>query len=126
MRISVVLPTHNRPALLKQAISSVKRQTTPVWELIIIDDGSVPPASRVEAVEGIGSVKWLRNEVSGGLSNARNLGLAAATGDIITFLDDDDLLTEDAMEVISKQFEDDLEMECLFINIVLYRGQASI
>lgn len=117
MRISVVLPTHNRADLLREAIASVQNQTWPDWELIVVDDGSVPPAYQ-ERDDGIDHpVKWLRNEVAQGLSNARNRGIEAAGGDVVTFLDDDDLLTKNALEMIAQQFQQSPDLECLFINI---------
>jgi hypothetical protein len=117
MRISVVLPTHNRADLLREAIASVQNQTWPDWELIVVDDGSVPPAYQ-ERDDGIDHpVKWLRNELAQGPSNARNRGIEVAGGDIVTFLDDDDLLTENALEVIAQQFQQNPDLECLFINI---------
>lgn len=117
MRISVVLPTHNRPELLREAIASVSNQTWPDWELIVVDDGSTLPVQR-EGEDGIDqSVKWLRNESPMGLSSARNRGIEAAQGEIVTFLDDDDLLTENSLVIIAEQFQQNQDLECLFINI---------
>ena len=117
MRISVVLPTHNRADLLREAIASVQSQTWPDWELVVVDDGSIPPVYQ-ERDDGIDHpVKWLRNELAKGLSNARNRGIEAAEGDVVTFLDDDDLLTENALEVSAQQFQQNPDLECLFINI---------
>lgn len=125
MRISVVLPTHNRADLLREAIASVQNQTWPDWELIVVDDGSVPPAYQ-ERDDGIDHpVKWLRNEVAQGPSNARNRGIEVAEGDIVTFLDDDDLLTENALEVIAQQFQQNPDLECLFINIEPFGAAGS-
>lgn len=117
MRISVVLPTHNRADLLREAVASVQNQTWSDWELVVVDDGSIPPVHRARD-DGIDHpVKWLRNELAQGLSNARNRGIEAAEGDVVTFLDDDDLLTENALEMIARQFQQNPDLECLFINI---------
>lgn len=117
MRISVVLPTHNRAGLLREAMASVRNQTWPDWELVVIDDGSIPPVRR-EPENGLdNTLKWLRNELPQGLSNARNRGIEAAEGDIVTFLDDDDLLAENALADIARQFQQNQGLECLFINI---------
>jgi glycosyltransferase involved in cell wall biosynthesis len=42
-RISVIIPTHNRPSLLREALASVRNQTCSDWEIVIVDDGSQPP-----------------------------------------------------------------------------------
>jgi len=116
MRISVVLAIHNRADLLKEAVASVRSQTWPDWELVVVDDGTTPPVHR-ERNDGIDHpVKWLRNEMAQGFSNARNRGVEAAEGEVVTFLDDDDLLAENALDVIAKQFQQHQDLECLFIN----------
>lgn len=118
MRISVVVPTHNRDGLLRQALSSVKAQSWPDWELVVVDDGSTPAVHR-DPNDGIDRpVRWMRNEPAQGLSRARNCGIEAAAGDVITFLDDDDLLASDALERIVQTFEQFPDVDCLFINIV--------
>ena len=117
MRISVVLPTHNRIEFLREAIASVQRQTWADWELIVVDDGSQPSAPRCTADDSNQPVKWLRNESAQGLSGARNRGMAAAEGDIVIFLDDDDLLADDALAAVAKAFETLADLECLFINV---------
>lgn len=117
MHLSVVLPTHNRPGLMPEAVASVTAQTWFDWELILVDDGSTPPASQ----HGIGDLGarlvWLRNDPARGLSGARNRGMEAATGDVITFLDDDDLFAPDMLESIVQVFTRRPELECLFVNI---------
>jgi len=99
-RISVVIPTLNRPALLEEAVRSVLAQTYPAEEIIIINDGSDTAAQ-----EGINGMKNLNSSISvhhlpqnGGVSAARNFGLEKASGDFVLFLDDDDLLHPEMLE----------------------------
>jgi len=88
--VSVVLPTRNRKAGLKRAIESVAAQSYENWELVVINDdarGSPLPNDHmtddhIRVVESRGL----------GVGAARNLGLDRATGDIITFLDDDNVM----------------------------------
>ena len=90
--ITVVTPTHNRPQYLGAVVDSLTAQTDDRWELVIVDDGSTPPArEHFPAVDHPGIV-WLRNDVAQGVSAARNRGAAAARGNWIVFLDDDDWL----------------------------------
>jgi glycosyltransferase involved in cell wall biosynthesis len=89
-RVSVILPTYNREALLARAISSVLKQTFADFELIIVDDGSTDTTR--EFVAGINDtrLRYYRHEKSGGPSAARNTGLRSARGEFIAFLDSDD------------------------------------
>lgn len=86
--ISAIITTFNRPRELERAIASALRQTSPVDEIVVVDDGSTHDASRLCARFG-SSVRYLaRNR--GGVSAARNAGAQIARGDLLAFLDDDD------------------------------------
>ena len=89
MRVSVVIPTCNRAHFVRQAITSVLQQDYPDIELIVVDDGSRDGTAAV--VSGFGpDVRYLWQE-NRGVSAARNRGVAVSTGDLIAFLDSDDL-----------------------------------
>ena len=87
--ISVIVPTYNRCAFLKEAIESVLKQTYQRFELIVVDDGSTDNTASV--------LSCYADKISafsvqhGGPSAARNYGIKAAHGDYIAFLDSDDL-----------------------------------
>ncbi|MHB1049229.1 MAG: glycosyltransferase family 2 protein [Bacteroidota bacterium] len=91
MKVSVILCTYNRAALLPRAISSVLRQTYADWELIIIDDGSTD-STRSVVRKFIKDEKRIRYfyQKNKGLAGARNEGMRKAMGDFLTFLDSDD------------------------------------
>ncbi len=86
-RVSVIIPTYGRPTLLLDAIASVLAQQVAGIEIIVVDDASPEPIT----VTG----DHLRHSISEnrGSAAARNLGVSAATGDILAFLDDDDQWT---------------------------------
>ena len=91
--ISVILTTYNRPQFLPEAVDSILAQTLRDFELIIVDDGSDTPeteqiAARYAAADN--RVKYIKKE-NGGVSSARNSGVAAASGKYIAFMDDDDI-----------------------------------
>ncbi|OGW82203.1 MAG: hypothetical protein A3G33_10785 [Omnitrophica bacterium RIFCSPLOWO2_12_FULL_44_17] len=90
--ISVILPTYNREKLLREAIESVKKQTFADWELIVVDDGSTDATRDIlkDYCAKDLRIKMLRGN-HGGAAAARNLGMRAASGKYIAFLDDDDL-----------------------------------
>lgn len=88
-RVSVVIPVRDRAALLPEAIESVLGQTHPPDELLVVDDASVDDTPRVARAYG-DRVTVLTADGSGPAA-ARNVGLAAATGTFIGFLDSDDV-----------------------------------
>ncbi len=96
--VSIVIPTRNRRELLRETAASVFRQTSRDWELIIVDDaGEDGTWAWLETLDDP-RVRKIRLERRSERSRARNLGLQAARGQNILFLDDDDLLPERALE----------------------------
>lgn len=106
--IAVIIPTHNRPEELRKAVLSVYHQTQLPNELIIIDDGSVPPITKDIFKDAPNNLRTilLRNNISLGANNARNRGINSATSEWIAFLDDDDEFLPNKIEVVSKAIED--------------------
>lgn len=90
MKISAVIPTYNRKAHVLRAIDSVLAQTTPVKEIIVVDDGSTDGTA--DAVYGrYGSRVTLLQQENAGVSAARNRGFREARCEWIAFLDSDDI-----------------------------------
>ena len=88
--VSVIIPTYNRAGLVQEAVASVLAQTWRDFELLVVDDGSTD--GTVEALAPYASrLRLLRRESRGGVSAARNTGIAAARGEWLAFLDSDDL-----------------------------------
>jgi len=92
----VVIPCHNHAAFLADAIESVRAQTYTAYEIIVVDDGSTDSSAEVAAA--CSSVRLLPQRHSG-VSAARNAGLAIADGVFVVFLDADDRLLPNALEV---------------------------
>jgi len=87
--VSVVIPTRDRPRLLDEALRSVREQSLAVAHVIVVDDGS---ADETAAVAERAGVTLLRTTGGTGPAAARNLALEHVETDLVTFLDDDDLL----------------------------------
>jgi hypothetical protein len=88
--VSVVIPTYNRADLVVEAIGSAQRQSYRDFEIIVCDDGSTDDtASRVRALAN--PVRYLGLAHTGRPGAPRNRGIEAARGELIAFLDDDDL-----------------------------------
>jgi glycosyltransferase involved in cell wall biosynthesis len=97
MDVSVVIPTYERPVLLKQTIDSVLRQTVTPREIIVVDNGaSGDTKAMVDANYG-SAVVYLR-ERRPGVQMARNAGIARAQAKWIATVDDDDLRHPDFLE----------------------------
>lgn len=97
--VSIILCTYNRANLLPNAIRSVQRQSQQEWELIIIDDGSNDTTYNIvkQFLQHDSRIIYVYQS-NRGLANARNKGLAIATGDLICFVDSDDELTPDHLK----------------------------
>ncbi len=91
-QVSIIIPTYNRPVLLQRSLASALAQQGARVEVIVVDDGSVPPA----AIQDSPQVTLIRTD-NGGVSAARNAGLARSRGDYVMFLDSDDWLEPDAV-----------------------------
>src|SRR5438552_13034276 len=91
--VSVVIPTYNRAGMLREALESVLGQTWPAAEVVVVDDGSTDGTPQVvDALAGQEvPVVYLRGPHTNDRSEARNRGAAAASGDLIAFLDSDDI-----------------------------------
>jgi glycosyltransferase involved in cell wall biosynthesis len=90
VRLSIVIPTHNRPKLLPRALRSALENCPDDGEVIVVDDASNPPAADCLADVSDPRLRLIENPGPHGASAARNLGAAEARGDILLFLDDDD------------------------------------
>lgn len=86
--VSVIIPTHDRPHLLRRAVESARAAGTDV-EVVVVDDASEDETARVCA--SIHGIRYVRIESNRRVAGARNVGLLACSADYITFLDDDDL-----------------------------------
>ncbi len=95
--VSVVIPYYNSSRTIGEALASVHRQTRPPGEIVVVDDGSRPEEARAldAYADRVTIVHLARNA---GPSVARNVGIVAARGEWIAFLDADDLWTDDKLE----------------------------
>ena len=94
--VSVIIPAYNAETFLAEAIDSVLSQGHDPLEVIVVDDGSTDRTAGVAS--GYGPQVRLLQQPNGGIGSARNAGIDAATGDLLAFLDADDLWTDGALE----------------------------
>ena len=91
-RVSVIIPTYNRPGMLRRAAASVLGQTYHDFELIIVDDcsGDETSAAVADITAGDTRARYYRHAKNRGTAATRNTGIRNARGEYIAFLDDDD------------------------------------
>jgi glycosyltransferase involved in cell wall biosynthesis len=101
-RVSAVVPCFNYGRLVVNAVDSLRRQSYPAMEIVVVDDGSTDPATlaALRELEAAGDVRVVR-QANQGLPAARNAGAAAATGELLLFLDNDDRLTPEAVALLA-------------------------
>lgn len=96
-KISVIIPTYNRAAFLKEAIESVLGQTYRDFELFVVDDGSTDDTSSLVCAIFDPRVRYSYQD-NAGRCQARNFALSQAQGQYIAFLDDDDIFLPQKLE----------------------------
>lgn len=97
--ISIVIPVYNTAQYLKKCVQSVLEQTYPQFEVILVDDGSTDDSPQLcdELAQQDERVHVL-HQANGGLSNARNSGVRAASGLCVLFIDSDDWISPTLLE----------------------------
>jgi glycosyltransferase involved in cell wall biosynthesis len=87
-KASVILPTFNRIDTIMRAIASVRRQSLEDWELIVVDDGSTDDTAAL--IQNVDPRLVVIRQERRGFTEARNVGIRAARGEYLAFLDSDD------------------------------------
>jgi glycosyltransferase involved in cell wall biosynthesis len=101
-QISVIIPCRNATNYLADAVESIRKHNVSI-EIIIVDDGSTDSTANMAKALGCTVISISHS----GLSAARNVGLQNAAGDFILFLDHDDVLTEDSLNRLCRELEND-------------------
>ena len=110
--VSIIIPCYNQAQYLPAALQSILEQSYTNWECIIVNDGS---SDNTETIAN----DWCKKDIrfkyffkeNGGLSSARNLGLANSKGDFILFLDSDDFIAPEKLLLSVKSFMEDTSLD---------------
>ncbi|MDZ5784207.1 glycosyltransferase family 2 protein [Marinococcus luteus] len=107
MKVSVVLPTHNRENLISRALESVLCQSYKNLEIIVVSDGSTDQTNSIvnQYKKNDSRIKFISYHPGRGGNYARNIGINAANGKYIAFLDDDDEWFKEKIELQLKEFD---------------------
>ncbi|MFI9560593.1 glycosyltransferase family 2 protein [Nonomuraea endophytica] len=90
--LTVIVPVRDGEAYIGDCVASLARNARPDFEFVVVDDGSVDATGQIVEDAAVPGLSVLRHLTPVGLADARNAGLAAATGRYVTFLDGDDWL----------------------------------
>lgn len=115
LRVTVIIPTHNRKERLKRCINSILSQNYSNIEIIVVDDNSSDETHRITEEVNYKDIVYLRNNKSLGAGGSRRKGYEHSTGDIIIFCDDDDYYVDmDYFKKANSRFQanDELVMLC--------------
>lgn len=106
MKLSIVIPVYRTQDTIKRCIESILQQSFTDYEIILVDDGSDDACPRIcdEYAQKDARIKVIHQK-NGGLSDARNTGIKKAQGEYITFVDSDDTIADNTLEVLVKELE---------------------
>ena len=106
-KISVIVPVYNESQYIFDCIESIRTQTYTNIEIIVVDDASTDASLRLceEISKKDNRIAVLAHEKQLGVAAARNTGLSAATGEFVIFVDGDDLIDKNMLEILKKASE---------------------
>lgn len=107
-RLSVIVPVYNTEEYLRKCLTSITKQTWPVSEIIVIDDGSTDDSGNIamQMASEDPRIRVIRQE-NQGIAAARNAGIDNASGDYITFVDSDDYLDKRMYQRLFENMQED-------------------
>ena len=123
--VSVIVPTYNYGRFITQTFESLQRQTHTRWECIVVDDGSTDDTRDV-VTRFVGDDARFRyvHQNNQGLAAARNTGIENSGGDYVQFLDADDLIEAEKLELQLRSFERNPEADIVYGSVRYFRTEA--
>ena len=123
-KVSVIVPTYNRADRLERALNSIVSQTYQDFELIVVDDGSTDKTSQL--MKSFPKAQYFYIKKNSGVSKARNVGLAFAKGELICFLDSDDLWKEKKIQIQSLWLENNKDSQICYTDEIWVRNGVRV
>lgn len=124
--VSIIVPVYKVENYIRRAVDSLIRQSYADIEIILVDDGSPDSCPRICEDYAVADkrVKVI-HKTNGGLSDARNVGIDAASGDFLFFVDSDDYLRDDAIAVlVGNMIAVDADIVCCGVDIIDEKGEV--
>jgi glycosyltransferase involved in cell wall biosynthesis len=119
--VSIIVPCYNQAIYLDECLESALNQTYREWECIIVNDGSTDATEQIALKYCEFDSRFIyKKKINGGLSSARNLGLKFSQGKFLQFLDCDDILMPEKLEIQINNIPLNLKSDNLFLSICDY------
>lgn len=119
-KVSVIIPVYNTQAYVRQAVESILQQTLPELEVIVINDGSTDGSEEIlQELARQDERVQVYAQANQGQSVARNTGIKHATGRFLYFMDSDDLLEADALELCYEKGETE-QLDFVFFDATIF------
>lgn len=121
--VSIIVPNYNSEEFIQEFIDSVKSQTYPDWELIIVDDNSTDSSLEIirRNISLDSRIKLLqREDENKGACQRRNQGFLASKGEYICFVDSDDLLPKDTLQIRVDEIKSDPHCDFVVVPAVSF------
>jgi glycosyltransferase involved in cell wall biosynthesis len=120
--VSVVIPVYNGEKYITECLESVYQQTYPSFEVIIIDDGSTDQS--LEIINKMPGDKKIISQQNKDVSHARNTGIKNASGQLIAFLDQDDLWDTKRLEKLIRVFMKNPDVDLFFTDLSKFNDEG--
>lgn len=124
--ISIIIPIYNVESYLRKCLDSIIEQSFPYFELLLINDGSTDASAQIcqEYVEKDDRIRYFEKENSG-VSSARNFGIKHSRGKYITFIDSDDWIEPNYLEILYKTMKEQ-EGDIVVTNYYTFREEDAM
>jgi glycosyltransferase involved in cell wall biosynthesis len=124
--VSVIMSMRNSASTVDAAVSSVRMQTLPDWELIVIDDGSSDESSAI--VEGFHDerIRLVRESRSAGLASRLNQAVALSQGEFIARMDADDICFPERLALQVARLQQDARLDLIGCGAVVFRSSSEL
>lgn len=124
MKFSVIIPTYNRPDFLREALSSIASQTYINYEVLVVNDYKPDEEIVNNVCSEFSNVKVIHHDVSMGGNAARNTGIKNSDGELIAFLDDDDLWLPTKLEEHFKAHQTSANVGLVYSDCILFSDES--
>ena len=126
--ISIIIPVYNRPNSILKVLESIEQSFIKnVLEVIIVDDSNDKTSENIKQYKGnsnLLNIIHIKPPVRAGVSRSRNIGINQATGDIVVFVDSDDLLLKGSIQRIINAFDRENELVIYFGSVIYKSGKT--
>jgi glycosyltransferase involved in cell wall biosynthesis len=126
MKVSVLIATYNRAYIIREALESVLAQTFRDIEIVLVDDGSTDNTLEIVEAFGCDKLRYIRHEKNRGCSAACNTAIEAARGELVAFLDSDDVWKPQYLEEQINFLQRHPELDAVFSDTEIVNGTQKI